>query len=72
MSPPITPPKGFAIGDRIVTNAIYTRIYARSPRRRGGTIVAGSHSNEGTVKILLDGCKYAVALSPKLFDLVKS
>lgn len=60
-------PPGLHVGDHIVTNERYAKVYVRSPAGRKGVITAGRHwGTEAWVH--LEGSKNPQVLDCRLFD----
>ena len=64
-------PPGYAIGMRVRTNDRYAACYAKSPKYRLGTIVGGSHGQEGAIIVKLDDHKKHRAIDTRLFDVIE-
>lgn len=70
MSKPPKYPEGFALGQRIITNARYPLVFRRSPRQRHGEIVAATN-DPMVLAVQFDDRTTPERLHRNLFDLTR-
>jgi hypothetical protein len=66
----VEPPPGYAVGQRIRTNARYAACNKRNPGPRFGVIVSGSKGRDGPVMIKLDEHRHPHPMTTNLFEVI--
>jgi hypothetical protein len=66
----IKPPRGYAIGQRFRTNAIFRRISPRTKCPLYGTIIGGSRGVNGELRVKLDDYKAPSTLPTNQVELI--